>query len=210
MSVKQKSDLAENRERIFVVDNQPLMRIAVADWISRTDDLELCGEADNAASALKALERMKPSLVLTEIMQPQDLSFIQLLHRRHHRLPILVFSFRDEMWYAPKALAAGACGYLMKNVEGTKLLAGIHNALNGCLVFSPEIRRRLSRRLPVNARRGHPGLTGKRRKNNCRSTDRCHRRGRQTMDRSSSNQGPDVFPLSAGCLAHWQERHKRE
>lgn len=170
MSPKQKSDQAENRERIFVVDDQPLMRIAVADWINRTADLELCGEADSAEHALKALEWARPSLVLTEIMKPQDFSFIQLLHRRHHRLPILVFSFRDEAWYALRALAAGACGYLMKNVEGVRLLAGIHDALNGRLVFSPEMRTHLGRQLPGHARRGQSGQTGKQRKERCRSS----------------------------------------
>jgi len=146
MSLKQKSNPARNRERIFVVDDQPLMRIAVTDWINRTDDLELCGEADSTEQALKVLERVRPNLVLTEIVQPQDFSFIRSLHRRHHRLPILVFSFRDEGWYAPRALAAGACGYLMKNVGGAGLLAGIHDALNGHLVISPEIKARLGRK----------------------------------------------------------------
>ena len=170
MSLKQKSDPAGNRERIFIVDDQPLMRIAVTDWINRTDDLELCGEADNTEHALKVLDRMRPSLVLTEIMQPQDFSFIQSLHRRHHRLPILVFSFRDEAWYAPRALAAGACGFLMKNVEGPRLMAGIHDALNGRLVFSPEVRTHLGRQSPSRAQRGRRDQTGRWRKKSCRST----------------------------------------
>ena len=164
MGSKQKSDPARNRGRIFVVDDQPLMRIAVTDWINRTDDLELCGEADSAEHALKVLEQAKPSLVLTEILQPHDFSFIQSLHRRHHRLPILVFSFRDEAWYAPRALAAGACGYLMKNVQGARLVTGIHDALKGRLVFSPEIRTHLGRNLPGRAQRG------RRRKKTCRAT----------------------------------------
>jgi len=171
MSLKQKSDPARSRERIFVVDDQPLMRIAVTDWINRTDDLELCGEADSAEHALTVVDRVKPSLVLTEIIQPRDFSFIQSLHRRHHRLPILVFSFRDETRYAPRALAAGACGYLMKNVEGPRLVAGIHDALNGRLVFSPEMKTRLGRQLPDRAQRGRRSQMGRHRKKSCHSTE---------------------------------------
>jgi len=177
MSTNQNSDLPGSRDRIFVVDGHPLMRIAVTDWINRTDDLELCGEADSAEHALKAVAQAKPSLVLTEIMAPHDLSFIQSLHRRHHRLPILVFSFRDEAWYAPRALAAGACGYLMKDVGGARLLAGIHDALNGRLVFSPEIRTSLGRKLLVNAQKRRRGRTGKRRENRRRLVGRCHKPG---------------------------------
>ena len=172
MSTKQKSDPTRNRERIFIVDNQPLMRIAVTDWINRTDDLELCGEADSARDALKFLERVRPSLVLTEIIRPQDFSFIQSLHRRHHRLPVLVFSFRDESWYAPRAFAAGARGYLMKNVEGARLMAGIHDALNGRLVFSPQMKRQLGRIPPGRDLRGRRRHTGKLRKKSCSFTVR--------------------------------------
>jgi len=177
MSTKQKSDLSGNRDRIFLVDGHPLMRIAVTDWIKRTDDLELCGEADSAEYALKAVAQVKPSLVLTEIMEPHDLSFIQSLHRRHHQLPILVFSFRDEAWYAPRALAAGACGYLMKDVGGARLLAGIHDALNGRLVCSPEIRTSLGRKLLGDARKRRRSRMSQRRGNRRRLIGRCYRPG---------------------------------
>jgi DNA-binding NarL/FixJ family response regulator len=76
-------------------------------------------------------------------MRQHDLGFIRKLRRRHPRLPILVFSFRDEAWYAPKALEAGVRGYLMKGVNGTKLLTGIRSVLKGRLVLSPEMGARL-------------------------------------------------------------------
>jgi DNA-binding NarL/FixJ family response regulator len=105
----------------------------------------VCGEALGEQAGLAMVGRLRPSLLLTEIVRAQDLGFIREVHRQHRRLPILVLSFRDEEAYAPLALQAGARGYLMKGVDGDTLVKGIRKALNGQMVLSPFMRRRLGR-----------------------------------------------------------------
>jgi PleD family two-component response regulator len=143
MSPTRKSSPGRRRKRIVLVDDNAWMRRAVAEWISRTMDLEVCGEAATSAHALKVCEQTRPGLVLTEIMEQYDFKFIRELHRRWRRLPILVFSFRDELWYGPRALEAGARGYLTKGVEGGRLLRGIREALKGRLVLDAALRSQL-------------------------------------------------------------------
>jgi DNA-binding NarL/FixJ family response regulator len=145
MSKKLTTDLARRLGRVFLVDPHALMRSAAAGWINRCSGLEVCGMAGGMAQAFKAVKRLRPDVVVSEIMRPQDLGFIQELHRRHRRLPILVFSIRDEEAYAARALEAGARGYLMKDVDGDTLVANIRKALRGRLVLSPVMRRRLRR-----------------------------------------------------------------
>jgi DNA-binding NarL/FixJ family response regulator len=79
--------------------------------------------------------------VVTDILQ--DLAFIEILHQRHPRLPILVFSSLDEACYAPRVLQAGADGYLLKNAGEKHLVESIRHALAGRLVLSPQMRYRL-------------------------------------------------------------------
>jgi DNA-binding NarL/FixJ family response regulator len=86
---------------------------------------------------------LKPDIVVTEILVQQDLEFIRTLHRRHPRLPILVFSFRDENWYAPRVLEAGADGYLFKSVSVDRLVDGIRGVLEGRVVLGPNMRYQL-------------------------------------------------------------------
>ena len=131
------------RQRILIVDGMTPVREAVANWINRCPDLRVCGEVLGEKAALEQNRRLRPSLVLTEITRPQDLRFIRELHRRHRRLPILAFSFRDEEGYAPLVLEAGARGYIMKGVHGTTLVAGIRNALKGRVVLSRVMAARL-------------------------------------------------------------------
>ena len=114
MKANEDIKVQDKRKRVFLVDQFPITRMAVSEWLRQTSELSVCGEADNATSALAAVSNLKPDLVVTEIINQQDLGFIQSLRRRCPRLPILVYSFRDEEWYAPRALEAGADGYLTK------------------------------------------------------------------------------------------------
>jgi DNA-binding NarL/FixJ family response regulator len=151
----------DKRKRVFLVDHFPISRLAIGEWLSLTDDLSVCGEADNEEAALAGVRRLKPDVVVTEVLRQQDLGFIRGLHKRYPRLPILVFSFRDEEWYAARALEAGADGYLMKGMSPAGLVNGIRSALEGRVVLSSEMRAQLllkcaSRRKPSMLLRGAP------------------------------------------------------
>jgi DNA-binding NarL/FixJ family response regulator len=131
---------AAPRKRVLCVDPFPIVRAALSDWINRTPDLVLCGTAGTEASALTAVAQLEPDVVVTEILDQQDLGLIRHLRGRHPPLPILVFSFRDEGWYAPRALEAGANGYLTKGTSVDGLLRAIRQVLEGRVVLSRELR----------------------------------------------------------------------
>ncbi len=107
------------------------MRQAAAGWINHCPRLEVCGTASGMAQALRAVQRLRPDVVVSEIMQPHDLNFIRELHRRQPGLRILVFSMRDEAEYGARAREAGASGYLMKQAGGKNLVRKICSALRG-------------------------------------------------------------------------------
>jgi DNA-binding NarL/FixJ family response regulator len=143
MKLKTKSESARKRKRVFLADQFSIVRLAVSEWLEHTHDLTVCGQADNSGDALKAVRRLKPDIVVTEIFGQQDLQFVQTLHKQHPRMPILVFSFRDEECYAPRALEAGADGYLLKGVSAKGLVDGIRRTLEGRVVLSPNMRYQL-------------------------------------------------------------------
>ncbi len=119
----------EHRKRVYLVDHFLISRMAVSEWLKETPDLALCGEADNPTSALEGICISKPDIVVTEIIRQQDFGFIRSLRRRYPHMPILVFSFRDEEWYAPRALNAGAKGFLTKAATANELLDKIRSVL---------------------------------------------------------------------------------
>jgi DNA-binding NarL/FixJ family response regulator len=169
MKPKRTGGAVEKPRRVFLADQFSMVRLTVAEWLERTYDLTVCGQADSATNALKAIRRLKPDIVVTEIFSQQNLKFIETLHKQRPRLPILVFSFRDERCYAPQALEAGADGYLLKGVSAQGLVDGIRRTLEGRVVLSPNMRYQL---LEKCVRRGRaPALM---RKSHCQ----CHAQGR--------------------------------
>ena len=129
------------RKRILLVDDHPLMREGITQWIQRAPDLEVCGEAGSAAEALELVGRLNPDLVLTDISLPgrNGIDFLKDLRAQHPRVPALVLSMHDENLYAGRALRAGARGYIMKRTGGERVLQGIREVLAGRIAVSTEM-----------------------------------------------------------------------
>jgi len=153
------TNAAPKRMRVFLVDQFPITRLAVCEWLKGTPDLSVCGQADSEENAFTALRHLEPDIVVTEILRQQDLGFIRSLHKAHPTLRILVFSFRDEEWYAPRALEAGADGFLMKGTSPAGLVDAIRATLEGRVVLSPHMRARL---LSKCTRRGNRSMMSRR------------------------------------------------
>jgi DNA-binding NarL/FixJ family response regulator len=81
----------------MVVDDHPMTRNGIADWIRREQDLSVCAEVQNAEQALDAVSKSKPDLVLTDITLPgkSGLELIKDLRAMRPDLPVLVFSMHD-------------------------------------------------------------------------------------------------------------------
>jgi DNA-binding NarL/FixJ family response regulator len=121
------------QKRILIVDDHPMTRQGMADWIRREQDLGVCAEAQNAEEALDAVLRTKPDLVLTDITLPgkSGVELIKDLRTLKPDLPILVVSMHDESLYAERVLRAGARGYVMKDQGGEDIIRAIRRVLSG-------------------------------------------------------------------------------
>jgi DNA-binding NarL/FixJ family response regulator len=100
-----------------------------------------CGGAKSAEEALQEIPRCKPDLVITDITLPNrsGLDLIKDIVTMVPDLPVLVYSMHDELFYAERALRAGARGYLMKESGSSKMLEAIHQMLSGQVSVSPQI-----------------------------------------------------------------------
>ena len=125
----------------MLVDDHPMTRAGLAQLINKQPELAVCCEARDAAEALRQLERSKPDLILTDITLPgrSGIEFIKDVLAVQPQVPILVVSMHDELFYAERALRAGARGYIMKEAGGEKLLAGIGCVLGGKLHVSERM-----------------------------------------------------------------------
>jgi DNA-binding NarL/FixJ family response regulator len=144
-AAKADQSAAASRKRIMLVDDHPMMRAGLAQFISKQPDLEICCEFGSAREAYEGLPEFNPDLVLTDLTLP-DKSGIELIKDLlavTPGLPILVVSMHDETVYAERVLRAGARGYIMKESGGENLLASIRHVLSGQVYVSARISARI-------------------------------------------------------------------
>ncbi len=124
---------AGRRFRVLVVDDHPLYRAGLIQFISQQRNLVCCGHADTAAAALEMVDAFKPDLALLDLrLQREDcLALIRTLHARLPRLRLLVLSQGDELKCVERALRAGAQGYVLKEEATDVLLEAIRSVLTG-------------------------------------------------------------------------------
>jgi DNA-binding NarL/FixJ family response regulator len=139
------SSLSAPKPRILLVEDHPVTREGLARLLDFEGDLQVCGQCATAAEALQGAETLKPDLVIADIslVGRSGLELIKDLSYRCPSVAVLVLSTHDETVYAERALAAGAKGYVMKSEPIQRILAAIHEVLEGKLCLSERMKQRL-------------------------------------------------------------------
>lgn len=139
--MKPENKKTEGRKKIFLVDDHPLMREGLARALASEKDMVVCGEAGDAAEALKAVESLHPDLAIVDLSMEgmNGLELIQKIREKNGKLRILVLSTHKESLYAEKSLKAGANGYVMKRESRDTLMAAIRTVTAGRTYLTHEM-----------------------------------------------------------------------
>lgn len=150
------------KARILMVDDHPIVREGMAQFLNLQDNLLLCCQTSNAKEALAAMSTCDHALAIVDISLDGDsgLRLIKTLRQRYPELAILTLSMHDESLFAERALQAGANGYLMKQ-EGTKnILLAVQQVLAGNIYLSAAMHSVLTQRLVTSRSDGASPLAG--------------------------------------------------
>lgn len=129
------------KSQILLIDDHPLLRQGIAQLLNQQDDLEVCGEAEDRASAMVAIARMDPDLAIVDLSLKEDrgMELIRDCRVQFPELLLLVLSMHDERFYAERALRAGASGYIMKREASENVLEAVRSVLSGEVFVSPAV-----------------------------------------------------------------------
>ncbi len=133
------------KARVFVVDDHPIVRGGLAQLINQEADLQVCGEAADAATAFDRIEALKPDVAVVDLslQGPDGLELVKNLRARHSAIPVVILSMHDESLYAERALRAGARAYLMKQEAAEQVLVALRRVLAGDVYVSDRMATRL-------------------------------------------------------------------
>ncbi len=133
--------VAQDKKRLLLVDDHPILRHGLASALNGQVHLCVCGEANDSAEALSMVARLEPDLTLVDLsLRGGDgIELLKDLRVRHPKMPTLVLSMHDEALYAERALRAGARGYVMKQEKFDRLLLAISRVLAGMIYVSDQV-----------------------------------------------------------------------
>jgi DNA-binding NarL/FixJ family response regulator len=132
---------AHARQRVFIVDDHPLVREWLANVINQQWDLTVCGESEGRENCLEAIEKKKPDVAIVDISL-KDCSGFDLIAEIKQRVPhveIIVLSMHSSPLYAKRALRAGASGYVVKRETTRRICKAIRDVLHGVPYVSKEV-----------------------------------------------------------------------
>ena len=137
------------KTRVLLVDDHAIVRLGLMTLINDQADMEVVGEAGTAQEALRAVERLKPEVVLMDIRMPGE-GGLEATRQITARFPetkvVMLTSYADDDLIV-HAIKAGAVGYILKQVGTEELLRAITAAARGEALLDPSTTARLLARV---------------------------------------------------------------
>lgn len=114
--------------RVLIADDHAMVRRSLAQALQGEPGIEIAGEAPNGAAAVELAGRLRPDVVLMDVVMPQvdGIEATRRIARDYPEIRIIGLSVHDSMTYAARMLEAGACAYLLKDCDMEDLVREIY------------------------------------------------------------------------------------
>ncbi len=130
-----------SRTRVLLTDDHAILRVGLRAFLERYDDVEVVGEAQDGAEAVRCVEVLQPDIVLMDIAMPgmNGLEATQQIRRQYPRTRVLILTQHEEQQYIMPLLQAGASGYVLKRALGADLISALRTVAQGGIFLYPSV-----------------------------------------------------------------------
>ncbi|WP_242041737.1 response regulator transcription factor [Alkalinema sp. FACHB-956] len=131
--------------RLFLVDDQTLIRRGLRALLKPEPDLEVIGEADNGEAAIGQLATLQPDVVLMDVRMPvmDGVAATREICQHFPQVKVLILTTFDDTDYVTQALQHGASGYLLKDTPVEELVQAIHLVAKGYTQLAPGLAQKI-------------------------------------------------------------------
>lgn len=148
------------KTKILIADDHRLFRDGLRNLLSRHEDLEVVGETTDGPSTIRAVDKLKPDLVLMDVSMPglNGIEATRRIRAEHASVRVVMLSMHSDQRFILESLRAGAVGYLLKDCAIEELLVAIRTLMRDQIYLSRTIAdsvikdyMNLARRAPTSA-----------------------------------------------------------
>lgn len=127
--------------RVVIADGHGMLRQGLSIYLERDERLQLVGEACDARGSIDLCRRVRPDVIITDIVLPgmDGIEMIRRLHRLCAGINIVILTSILDRPLVRAAVKEGITSYLLKNITADDLCMMIHWASRGRTGFSPEV-----------------------------------------------------------------------
>jgi DNA-binding NarL/FixJ family response regulator len=132
--------------KVLLVDDQQLLLDGLKTILTISGDMDVA-LAQSGEAALELAASFQPDLILMDIQMPGmgGVTATKLIKERYPGIIVLILTTFDDDMYIIDALRYGASGYLLKDIDGEKLIDSVYEALSGNLLLTGRVAQKLAR-----------------------------------------------------------------
>jgi len=125
---------------VMIVDDHAVVRSGLSTFLMVYDDLEFVGEASSGEEAVRLCDRIKPDVVLMDLVMPgmDGAKATKAIREKCPDIQVIALTSFKEQELVEGVMEAGAIGYLLKNVAAEELADAIRSAHIGRPTLAPE------------------------------------------------------------------------
>ncbi len=129
---------------ILLADDHPLVRTGLRSILEIEPDFKVMGEAADGLEAKTLVERLKPDVLILDVMMPRlnGLEAVRQIRQLFPTMKIILLSMHANESYVLEALRNGANGYVLKQSDVTEMTQAVRSVLSGQTYLSPPLSER--------------------------------------------------------------------
>lgn len=134
----------------MIVDDQPLLREGLKNILNQHEDIHIVATANNGQQAIDMLQTITCEVILMDIRMPilNGVEATKIIKTMNENIIIIILTTFEDDEYIVQALANGASGYLLKDIEPHQLIQAIKDGMSGNMLLPGRVAHRLSKMIP--------------------------------------------------------------